>query len=288
MTEEAYIKIHVEVSAEQQAAFIALLSEADFYAFEEHDGAVDAYILEKDYSEERLGEILARHFPEAAQGMQKERIEPMDWNAEWERNFESTVVEDLLEIHPPFRSPKAQTRLQILVNPRMAFGTGQHATTWMMARYCFELEMEGKKVLDMGCGTGVLGILAKKLGASSVCLIDFDPWCTENTAENASLNGLEDLEIILGDATAIPENACYDILLANINRNILMADRDKYLQHLKVGGMLVLSGIYDFDEGILTQHFLEAGLKLKGRAERKEWVRLAFEKINTSGNENCL
>ena len=288
MTEEAYIKVHIEIPPDRHPALIAVLSTADYYAFEEHATAVDAYILEKDYSEVTLTQTMDRYFPDVFLVKQTERIVPKDWNAEWEKNFESTLVEDFCELHPPFREPTGTTQHQIVVSPKMAFGTGQHATTWMMVKYCGELDFEGKRVLDMGCGTGVLGILAKRLGAAKVTLIDIDDWCTENAAENAELNGVKGLEIIRGDSAAIPADACYDILLANINRNILVADRDKYIRHLRVGGRLVLSGIYDFDEEKLTNHYLEAGLLLKDRAERKEWVRLGFEKISNSGKEHCL
>lgn len=288
MTDEAYIKVHIEIPPVKHPALIAVLSDIDYYAFEEHPASIDAYILDKDFSEVKLKQTVDAYFPDVYLNRKVEKILPKDWNAEWEKNFESTFVEDFCEIHPPFREPTGSTRHQIVVNPKMAFGTGQHSTTWLMVRHAADLDFEGKKVLDMGCGTGVLGILAARLGAAEVTLIDIDDWCTENAAENADLNGLEGLKIIRGGSEVIPAEDCYDIILANINRNILMADRDKYIRHLKVGGRIVLSGIYDFDEEKLTNHYLEAGLLLKDRAKRKEWVRLAFEKLSTSGKEHCL
>jgi ribosomal protein L11 methyltransferase len=142
---------------------------------------------------------------------------------------------------------------------------------------CESLDFKGKSVLDMGCGTGVLGILAKMLGAEEVTCIDFDPWSVENTLENTRLNEIEGIEVLLGDANAIPER-CYDILLANINRNVLMADRDHYLRALAPGGTLVISGFYNFDEAKLATHFGQAGLKLVSRKEKDQWVMMAFEK----------
>jgi len=165
----------------------------------------------------------------------------------------------------------------VQVAPKMAFGTGHHATTWLMLDQCSRLDFQGKAVLDMGSGTGVLGILAQQLGASSVTLIDIDPWSEENCKENAHLNGVTGLEIILGDVTAIPP-VCYDIILANINRNVLMADRDSYVASLKPGGVIAMSGFYDFDEAKVAAHFTAAGLRPLDRREKDSWVMLAFEK----------
>ncbi len=281
MTAESYIQVRIDLPPPQQPVLVAVLSEIGYYAFEELDDHALAFVLPADYNPEELATTLQQFFPEQALQPTVETIAARDWNAEWEKNFESVRVGEFCEIRPPFRESSGTTEHEVLVMPKMAFGTGHHATTWLMVDRLRELEVAGKKVLDMGCGTGVLGILAAKLGAGSVTLIDIDRWSTDNTAENATLNGVKGLEIIEGDATAIPADACYDIILANINRNVLEADRDHFLRHLQRGGELVLSGIYNFDEAKLTQHYLAAGLELVSRAERNEWVRLAFRTLTT-------
>lgn len=276
--ENVYLKVHLTLGPAQSEAMIAVLSEIGFYAFEEQQDGLDAYIAEADYNEAQLTETAHFYFPELYLRKEVERIVEKDWNEEWEKNFESILIGDFCEVRPPFRESTGKTRYEVVVMPRMAFGTAHHATTWMMVEHCGELDFSGKQVLDMGCGTGVLGILTAQLGAEKVTCIDIDAWSTENTAENARLNGVEGLVILEGGADAIPSDDCYDIILANINRNILLTDRDKYLAHLQAGGEIVLSGIYDFDAEKLTNHYLAAGLELIHRAERQEWIRLAFRK----------
>lgn len=272
----------------QPEILIAFLGELPFYAFEEKEDRVLAYIKPQDFREADLQAVLAQAFPGRDMRYERNDITKVDWNAEWEKNFEAVLVNDFCEIRPPFRESAGKSTHDLLVMPKMAFGTGHHATTWLMVAKCEGLDFRGKKVLDMGCGTGVLGILAHKLGAAEVTLIDIDPWSTRNSTENAALNGVEGLQILEGDANAIPADGCYDIILANINRNVLEADRDHFTRHLQRGGELVLSGIYNFDEGKLTEHYLAGGMALVDRAERKEWVRLAFRHSSNSGKEICL
>lgn len=284
MVKESYIHIHLDVPVEQVETMIAILSGIDFYAFEETENGLDAYILEKDYQVTVLDQTIEQFFPNLNIQRSKQRIEAKDWNAEWEANFESVVVEDFCEIRPPFRESSSSTQHEVVINPRMAFGTGHHATTWLMVKQCSLIEFEGKKVLDMGCGTGILGILAHKLGADSVTGIDVDPWSYENSPDNARLNGIEEIEFLHGDASLLSNKSCYDIILANINRNVLLSDRDFYLTCLKGNGRIVLSGIYNFDEEKLTNHYLAGGLQLVERMERGEWVSLAFLKIEQNRN----
>ncbi len=284
MVKESYIHIKLDVSLEQVDTLIAVLSEIGFYAFEETGDGLDAYILKKDYRESELNQTLDQFFPGDFIRRSQETIESKDWNAEWEANFDSVIVEEFCEIRPPFRESSNRTLHEVIINPRMAFGTGHHATTWLMVKQCAALEFQGQKVLDMGCGTGILAILAFKLGASEVTGIDVDPWSFENSPDNARLNGIETIEFLHGDASLLPTEPCYDIILANINRNVLLKDRDFYLACLKEGGTIVLSGIYDFDEEILTSHYLAGNLKLTAREDRKEWVSLAF--LKTDNNRN--
>ncbi len=288
MVKESYIHLTLDIPQEKVETMIAILSDIGFYAFEETGNGLDAYILEKDYKEPEFNQALEYYFPDLFIRRSHERIEAKDWNAEWEANFESVQVEDFCEIRPPFREFSGTTRHEVIVNPRMAFGTGHHATTWLMVKQMSRLDFSGATVLDMGCGTGVLAILAHKLGASSATGIDLDPWSYENSPDNARLNGIESIQFLHGDASLLAERPCYDIILANINRNVLLSDRDFYLACLKESGRIVLSGIYNFDEAKLTNHYLAAGLELERREERNEWVSLVFLKTDKKGTEQSL
>lgn len=275
--QEEYIQVSLSVNRDDYDTVVAVLSELDYYAFEEDPAVLKAFVMANDYNESLLDETLKQYFPGKDIAREVEVIQAKDWNAEWEKNFHSVAVRDFCEVHPPHREADPNIRHHVMVAPKMAFGTGHHATTWLVLDQCESIDFKGKSVLDMGCGTGVLGILAKMLGASEVTCIDFDPWSVENTLENTRLNDIEGIEVLLGDANAIPPK-CYDILLANINRNVLMADRDHYLRALAEGGILVISGFYNFDESKLATHFGQAGLELIARKERDQWVMMAFNK----------
>jgi ribosomal protein L11 methyltransferase len=280
MVAEEYVQLCLDIPQDQYDPMVAILSEIGYYAFEETPSVLKAYILAVDYNEGLFHETMGHYFPEMLIAKEIEYIPAKDWNAEWESNFHSVQVGEFCEVHPPHRAADPKVKHHIMVAPKMAFGTGHHATTWLMLDQCSRLDFKGKRVLDMGCGTGVLGLLAHKLGAAHVTLIDIDQWSEENVRENAGLNGIDGLEIILGDGSAIPRER-YPIVLANINRNVLMADRDRYVTALETGGTIALSGFYDFDAEKLTQHYTEAGLKLIERQEKDKWVMLAFQKPTT-------
>lgn len=281
MAGTGHIKLSLDLPAERHETMMAVLSTVGFYAFEEEPKLLHAYINESDYDASTFSETVDAFFPGLDLLPSVEVMPPRDYNAEWEKNFQPVRVKDLCLVRPPFKPAEPGFRQEVIVSPKMAFGTGHHSTTWLMIDQLSQLEVQGKRVLDMGCGTGVLGILARKMGAADVCCIDIDEWSYENARENAELNGIADLQVIQGDVAAIPKG-CYEIILANINRNVLLADRDQYLAHLSRGGTLVLSGIYDFDEDILTRHYLDSGLHLEGRESRNEWVRLTFRNNDTT------
>jgi len=283
MEKDSTVCLQLQMSPDLSEAVVAVLSEVGFYAFEEGDHALSAYVSAKNFHLDQVQQSLSTYFPHHDFKLQSELIAPKDWNAAWEASFTPVQVGGFCEIRPPFHPSSGLTQYEVIVNPRMAFGTGHHATTWLMVEQCSQLDFQGKSVLDMGCGTGVLAILASLLGAGEVTGIDIDPWSFENAPANAQLNGVSGIHFVLGDTTAIPHENCYDIILANINRNVLLKDRDIYLEHLHLGGWIVLSGIYNFDEEKLTQHYLATGLVLKRRVERGDWVSLAFKKSEVKG-----
>ena len=204
-----------------------------------------------------------------------------NWNEEWEKGHQAVLVEyegGSVWVRAPFHPHRNDVDYELIIEPKMSFGTAHHPTTYMMLSYVAELEMQGKRVLDMGCGTAVLGILAKMRGAEYVEGVDIDEWAFNNARENAASNGVE-IVLKLGDAGLLAVAGGsrvqrFDIIIANINRNILLADMDKYAAVLKVGGTLLLSGFYEADEAALVARAKELGMTLKNRKNRDGWSAL--------------
>ena len=201
-------------------------------------------------------------------------MEDKDWNEEWEKGHQAVLVEyngGSVWVRAPFHPHRDDVNYELLIEPKMSFGTAHHPTTYMMLSYVAELDMEGKRVLDMGCGTAVLAILAKMRGASYVEGVDIDEWAFSNAQENAASNHV-DIALKLGDANTLQGN--FDVIIANINRNILLADMDKYAAVLNVGGTLLLSGFYEADEGALVSKANTLGLSLHSKKTRDGWAAL--------------
>ena len=205
-------------------------------------------------------------------------MEDKDWNAEWEKGHEAVLVHyagGTVYVRAPFHPQRADVDYELVIEPKMSFGTAHHPTTYMMLGYVAELPMMGRRVLDMGCGTAVLGILAKVRGASYVEGVDIDEWAFNNARENAATNGV-DLVLRLGDATSL--QGSFDVIIANINRNILLNDMERYAAVLNAGGTLLLSGFYEADEGALTAKANSLGMTLRSKKNREGWSALQLEK----------
>lgn len=201
-------------------------------------------------------------------------MEDRDWNAEWEKDHKAVLVEyegGSLWVRAPFHPHRTDVGYELVIEPKMSFGTAHHPTTYMMLSYVAELDVQGKRVLDMGCGTAVLGILAKMRGASYVEGVDIDEWAFNNARENAATNGVE-ITLKLGDATTLQGH--FDIIIANINRNILLADMERYAAVLNAGGTLLLSGFYEADEAALVAKANTLGLSLHSKKTRDGWSAL--------------
>ncbi|MBP5547043.1 MAG: 50S ribosomal protein L11 methyltransferase [Bacteroidales bacterium] len=201
-----------------------------------------------------------------------------NWNEEWEKGHQAVLVEydgGSVWVRAPFHPHRDDVSYELIIEPKMSFGTAHHPTTYMMLSYVAELDMQGKRVLDMGCGTAVLGILAKMRGASYVEGVDIDEWAFNNARENAATNHVE-IALKLGDATTLQGH--FDIVIANINRNILLADMDKYAAVLNAGGTLLLSGFYEADEAALVTRARELGMTLKNKKNRDGWSALQLVK----------
>ena len=254
---------------------MAELIEIGFDSFtEEHDGIL-AYIQKETFKEEELKEVHLLQNPEIKISYTFQEMPNIKWNEEWEKNFSPINVEDKVSIRAEFHGNQNLPH-EIIIQPKMSFGTGHHATTYLMIQQMLDMNFENKTVLDMGCGTSVLAIFAKQQGAGKTVAIDIDEWSVENSIENAARNSVE-LEISQGTAENLgSEN--FDIILANINRNILISDIPTYVSVLNSGGQLLLSGLCFFDVDDILEVCTAQNLTLQKKLQREEWVSLLLEK----------
>lgn len=261
-----------------QDLLINTLGDIGFDTFEETEAGFKAYIPIDEYNSDRLEEALSQYRELFSFSYELNLIQQKNWNAEWESNFEPIVIKDKVFVRATFHEPKPEFEFEIVIDPKMAFGTGHHQTTSMMLEYILENEFSEKKVLDMGCGTGILAIMAAKLGAGEITAIDYDPICYDSTIENATLNGVTNITVLCGSKEVIP-NEQYDIILANINRNILLDQIQRYSEVLKDGGELYLSGFYASpDLDILTEEAAKYDIKYLDYKSNKEWTAARFIK----------
>lgn len=258
---------------------VATLADIGFDSFADEENTLLCYIEAeqlKKYSTE-IKEYVSELQSEGVE-CQIKAIETVNWNKEWESNFEPIDVEDICRIRAPFHSKNSAAAYDIVIMPKMSFGTGHHATTYLMTKSIFRLDIKGKKGLDMGSGTGVLAIAALLKGVESMDCIDIDSWAYENCIENCAANGFSlKTNAMLGDA-ALLEGKKYDFVLANINRNILIADMHSYANTLSEGGLLQMSGFLEIDIDDITAKATSLGFSLKQTESRDGWVVMLFEK----------
>lgn len=241
---------------------------------EEHDGIL-AYIPAELYDEEAIKELNLLNTDDVEISYSHRAMPNINWNEEWEKNFSPINIDDKVLIRAEFHESQ-HLPYEIVIQPKMSFGTGHHATTYLMIQQMYDMDFEGKKVLDMGCGTSVLAIFAKQRGAADTLAIDIDEWSVENSYENAERNQVE-LRIELGTADNLGKEK-FDIILANINRNILISDIPTYVKDLNDGGQLLLSGLCFFDVDDILEVCKEQNLTLEKQIQREEWVSLLLKK----------
>jgi ribosomal protein L11 methyltransferase len=264
------IQVTIEADEQQQDILISQLSELGAEGFEQTDGTLIAYFSEFDFPSYDVQSIL-QNIP-----FHTTVIEEQNWNAVWESNFQPVAVDDFCSIRAEFHEPKEGVEHEIVITPKMSFGTGHHATTYMMVEQMRSIGFQDKKVFDFGTGTGILAILAEKLGAASVIAIDIDTWSVENAKENAEKNSCTKIDIQL--STVIPSSQ-FDVILANINRNIIL----EYLPQLKNAmagnGCILLSGLLQTDREDIVEACRKEGLKLVQHLERHRWISLLFKEM---------
>jgi len=275
-----YIEYDFTVFPTEMGAEILMaeLAEVGFDSFEDTPTGIKAYIPKDSWNEQILQDIYLLSNPEFTISYQITEIEQVNWNEEWEKNFSPIVVEDLCTVRANFH-PVPNTRYDIVITPKMSFGTGHHETTYMMLQQLLPLSLEGTKVLDMGCGTGILAIMAALRGARDITAIDIDPWCVENATENVQQNNCSFIIIKEGDVSLIAGEQ-YNLILANINRNILLSDIPAYTQALLPQGLLLVSGFYEEDLPAIKEKCQEVGLTYLSHIERNRWVSAKFQRLS--------
>ena len=264
-----------------QDILTALAGDIGFESFVEEDNLLKAYIQQKIYDEEAINGIIADFpLPDITIAYTAQEQEDKDWNEEWEKNFfQPIVIGNRCVIHSTFHKDIPQMEYDILINPQMSFGTGHHETTNLIVSRLLETELEGKSVLDMGCGTSILAILAAKRGASPITAIDIDDWCVSNSADNIRLNNIDCINVRLGDADVLrTERPAFDLIIANINRNILTTDMDAYALCMNPGSRIFLSGFYVDDIPVIQQSLMANGLSFVEHHENNRWAMVVAEK----------
>lgn len=251
---------------ENRELLIAALSEVGVEGFEEEETSLKAFVSEADYQADAVAAILQ----EFGLTSTLETIAPTNWNAQWEADFEPVIINDFCTIRAHFHSLPITTQHEVIITPKMSFGTGHHATTHLMVAQMQDIDFKDKTVFDFGTGTGVLAILAEILGAKRIVAIDNDEWSFENTLENIGLNHCHNISVSMDSIESIAES--FDIILANINRHILLAYMPQMLAMLQKGGTLLMSGLLTEDETMVCEAALAAGFELQGVYTRHNWI----------------
>lgn len=273
---EIYLGYEFKVNPLQPGVeiLIAELGYAGFESFVETEEGVTAYIQKEEWNAGILDEIEILKSEEFKIDFTYNEIEQTNWNEEWEKNFSPIVVDDVCSVRAPFHE-KPNVQYDIVIEPKMSFGTGHHETTHMMIQHILKNDFTNKSVLDMGCGTGVLAVLAEIKGANPIDAVDYDNWCYLNSVENIERNNCNNITVIEGDASVLAGKK-YDIIIANINRNILLNDMETYVSCLNKDGVMFLSGFYNDDIPVIQEECEKHQLKFEEKLERNHWVALKF------------
>ncbi len=252
----------------------AVLGEVGFESFVEQADGISAYIQMNLYKEAALKEALADFpLPDTKIEYNYQEAEDKDWNEEWEKNFfQPIVIGDRCVIHSTFHKDVPHAQYDIVINPQMAFGTGHHETTSLIISELLDSDLQGKSLLDMGCGTSILAILARMRGAAPCTAIDIDEWCVRNSIENIALNNVDDIAVFQGDASSLEGKGPFDIVIANINRNILLNDMKQYVRCMHPGSELYMSGFYVDDIPVIQAEAERNGLQFLHQREKNRWA----------------
>ncbi len=271
-----YIEIKAIIKDEPEdlsEILIAFMAELGFESFSEEKNFLNAYIIEDNFNSEKLDILFKKYNIEYVVNI----IPQQNWNQEWEKNFEPTIIEDILCIKAPFHNIETKTKYNIIIEPKMSFGTGHHATTWMMCKLIGEYDFSQAEVLDFGCGTGILAIFSALLGAKSIIAVDIDEWAYENTIENSYKNNITKIKTIRGDVKNIPSQS-FDFIFANINLNILKKDIPILTEHLNPTGKIFLSGFLINEFTQIEKVCKENNLSFVKEIQKDNWTACIFKK----------
>ena len=276
-----YLEVTFTVSPVSETAndiIAALAAELGFESFVESEQGTIGYVPINQYDEQALNEALADFpMPDTKVTFTTCEMEDKNWNEEWEKHFfEPIVVDSRCVIHSTFHKDYPKANFDIIINPQMAFGTGHHQTTRLIISYLLDIELNGKTVLDMGCGTSILAILASMRGAKALTAIDIDEWCVNNSIDNLALNNINNIKVFQGDASSLASEGPFDVIIANINRNILLADMQYYVARMNQGGEIYFSGFYESDLPMIQAEAERLGLRYISHRVEKDWTAAQF------------
>lgn len=277
------LDIHVKPYSPWSEVVISKLAENGFESFTENDQRIQAYIPTEQFDSMNTNELLQslKNKNKVDTLVWEEKTIPhQNWNAVWESDFQPVEVGEELIISAPFHNVKKNYKMEVVIQPQMSFGTGHHSTTWLIAKWFLNQQLENKSVLDMGTGTGILAILAKKCGAYSVLGIDIEEGACENAMDNVALNDASGIEIVLGDEKSIPKGSKFDFIIANINKNILLSHLKTYVKHLNPDGKIVMSGFFETDVEEITKAAELHNLCLKNTYSSNNWAAIELELKN--------
>jgi len=274
-----YTRLTVVCSPELSELLIAEIAEAGFDSFLENDKGFEAYVEGEGYDKSAIRVILDKYAAMGPVTFQYDKIEKENWNEQWEKNYEPIVVDERCIIRAEFHHPEKQYPIELVITPKMSFGTGHHQTTYLMVRAQMKMDHRNKRVMDAGCGTAILSVLASKLGASEVEAFDIDEWSVGNSQDNIALNHCKNIHHHLGKLSELSFEGKFDIILANINKNVLLEEIPLYAPYLRSGGELLLSGFFTEDISDLEAVASRYGLARQAQDERENWASLLLQKI---------
>ncbi|MCD4664199.1 MAG: 50S ribosomal protein L11 methyltransferase [Bacteroidales bacterium] len=275
-----YIEVSFKIEPKSTGTeiLIAQLSQIGYESFQETDTGVLAYIRAKDFKSDDINTLTVFQVGEFEISFTQKLIKEQNWNEVWERNYSPVFISDKVYIRAPFHKGNKNSKYEIIIEPKMSFGTAHHETTNMMIELMLEEKFEGKSVLDIGCGTGILSILSEMLGAAGVMAIDIDEWAYNNSLENIRKNKCKNIIVQLGDINML-NGERFNFILANINRNVLLDDMEYYSKHLTDDGIIIFSGFYQDDLDLIKSSGSQFGLKFDRMKEKNNWIAARFVKV---------
>jgi len=270
-----YLAIEIKCEAPVAEILVAELSYLGYDSMMEIEGGIEAYIKPDIFNKSDLEALKIKY---KLAGYTISEVIEKNWNEEWEKNYDPISVEDKVRVRADFHAPDSSYKYEIIINPRMSFGTGHHATTYLMLKNQLEVDHKDKRVLDAGCGTAILAIMAEKLGAKSILAYDNNSWSTENAPDNTRLNNCKHVEVQEGTIETINIKHPFDIILANINKNVLLDEMPSYVKNLAEGGKILFSGFYEYDAEDIKIKADECGLTFNSQNSYKDWACVIFDK----------